>query len=174
MESKNKISELQWVSKDFSRMLQRYRASLCHHALNIQNESVDGIVEPTSMDSLDVWRLYVDVIKQKHDKEALESAWKRCEKAVEYLVKLVHRNSPNINSEEQFQEFVLPYEHCRYEMRVDLHYLRSQELEMHAFIRQAGEQIFDFSGGEFSSCYVEFEYQPQMNKRQRITFYFVK
>jgi len=170
MESKNKMSELSVANGQYARSRNLYRMNLGPHALS--NDTEDGVPQPTSLDSPDVWLLYADVIQHKQKKEALKAALQRCINACEYLVKLVQRNSPSISNKDQWRTLVYPYEYCQNEARVDFNSLQ-QPIIAQAFAEQLGKQIFDFNGGEYSACYVEYMQQPP-NDHDGVRFYFVK
>lgn len=102
----------------------------------------------------------------------LLAAIQRCINAAEYLVKLVQRNSPSISNKDQWRTLVYPYEYCQNEMRVDFNNLQ-QPIIAQAFAEQLGNEIFDFNGGEYSACYVEYTQQPP-NGTDGVRFYFIK
>lgn len=164
------MSELRVVVNQYARSFNRYRMNVGPHALN--NYTEDSVPQPTTLDSFDVWLMYTDVIQFKQKKEVLEAALQRCINAVEYLVKLVQRNSPSISNEDQFRTLVYPYEYYQNEMRVDFNNLQ-QPVIAQSFAEELGKQIFDFNGGEYSACYVEYM-QQRPNETDRVRFYFIK
>lgn len=166
------MKKLREAVEQYGRSKSRYRNYVSSHALR-NEEAGDGVPLPTSLDSPGVWLLYVDVIRLKQNKDALEAALQRCQDAADYLVKLIQRDTPNIQDKDQWRTLVYPYEHYQNRIRVGFDGLQQPNVAM-AFAQGLGQQVFDFAGGDFSTCYAEIINRSSGGHVEEAQFYFVK